>query len=328
MKTSRIARDTDLIIGALNVTSRMKLAHDVAFNGPTQRVTRSVSSTSTSSKARSAPAKREALSKSSSSSSASTIDTTLASGSSVEKGAGAGSESQQEQQQEQEQQPVRRLSARVKAYSYQAQVHGSQHTESIIGSDATSGSGASVSKKRKRQLQPHLKRNYAHAATAATATAAAVAAVKIEPAQSDVDAPTEFPSDAITAAPTNSPPLAHGKSPRKRAKRQPAKRISGADGSVLRVDPPARWEEMYRLTEQMRARILAPVDTMGCESLAEEKRSPRDKRFQTLVALMLSSQTKDTVNAVAMRNLQEGLPGVCILFFYGRVLKGWVLRGL
>lgn len=59
----------------------------------------------------------------------------------------------------------------------------------------------------------------------------------------------------------------------------------------------------------MRSQWPAPVDTMGCESLADDTRSPRDQRFQTLVALMLSSQTKDTVTAVAMKNLQDNLPG-------------------
>lgn len=34
----------------------------------------------------------------------------------------------------------------------------------------------------------------------------------------------------------------------------------------------------------------------------------KDKRFQTLIALMLSSQTKDTTNAIAMRRLQTELP--------------------
>ncbi|OTA96456.1 hypothetical protein M434DRAFT_392888 [Hypoxylon sp. CO27-5] len=47
---------------------------------------------------------------------------------------------------------------------------------------------------------------------------------------------------------------------------------------------------------------------MGCERLAETSASPRDRRFQTLVALMLSSQTKDTTNAVAMKRLQTELP--------------------
>lgn len=63
------------------------------------------------------------------------------------------------------------------------------------------------------------------------------------------------------------------------------------------------------MTAAMRKTVIAPVDTMGCESLADETRSPLDRRLQTLVALMLSSQTKDTVNAVAMKNLQLHLPG-------------------
>ncbi|KAI8943231.1 hypothetical protein NX059_001253 [Plenodomus lindquistii] len=94
----------------------------------------------------------------------------------------------------------------------------------------------------------------------------------------------------------------------KKARRQPAKKVKTEDGGV-RVEPPSNWEEIYALTREMRNENLAPVDTMGCESLAEKNRSPRDRRFQTLIALMLSSQTKDTVNAVAMRNLQEGMPG-------------------
>ena len=94
----------------------------------------------------------------------------------------------------------------------------------------------------------------------------------------------------------------------KKGKRQPAKRISGPNGNV-KVEPPANWERMYNITAEMRKRVLAPVDTMGCESLAEESRSPLDRRLQTLIALMLSSQTKDTVTAVAMKNLQDNLPG-------------------
>lgn len=69
---------------------------------------------------------------------------------------------------------------------------------------------------------------------------------------------------------------------------------------------------MYDTVKAMRgpggAAANAAVDTMGCERLAEESASPRDRRFQTLVALMLSSQTKDTTNAVAMMRLQTELP--------------------
>ncbi|KAK3722499.1 alpha,alpha-trehalase nth1 [Vermiconidia calcicola] len=94
----------------------------------------------------------------------------------------------------------------------------------------------------------------------------------------------------------------------RKPRRQPAKHIKGPNGSV-KTEPPRNWEQVYDATAAMRKRVLAPVDTMGCESLAETHRSPQDQRLQTLVSLMLSSQTKDTVTAVAMRNLQENLPG-------------------
>ncbi|CAN9204192.1 unnamed protein product [Alternaria alternata] len=94
----------------------------------------------------------------------------------------------------------------------------------------------------------------------------------------------------------------------KKARRAPAKKIKGNDGSV-KMEPPPNWEEIYTLTREMRNENVAPVDTMGCESLAEKNRSPRDRRFQTLIALMLSSQTKDTVTAPVMRGMQEKMPG-------------------
>nr|OQO30737.1 hypothetical protein B0A51_01861 [Rachicladosporium sp. CCFEE 5018] len=93
-----------------------------------------------------------------------------------------------------------------------------------------------------------------------------------------------------------------------KAVRSPAKRIAGPNGTA-KTDPPANWEEVYAITTEMRKRVIAPVDTMGCEDLAEKTRSPRDQRLQTLIALMLSSQTKDPVTAAAIRSLQEGLPG-------------------
>jgi endonuclease-3 len=95
----------------------------------------------------------------------------------------------------------------------------------------------------------------------------------------------------------------------KKARRVPAKKVTTADGGV-KVEPPPNWEEIYTLTREMRNENVAPVDTMGCESLADRNRSPRDQRFQTLVSLMLSSQTKDTVTAVAIRGMQERMPGV------------------
>lgn len=93
----------------------------------------------------------------------------------------------------------------------------------------------------------------------------------------------------------------------RKAKRQPAKEVKSEDGTTI-VEPPAQWEEMYSITAEMRRVNPAPVDTMGCETLAEDGISERDRRFQTLISLMLSSQTKDTVTAAAMRRMQKELP--------------------
>ncbi|EUC33229.1 hypothetical protein COCCADRAFT_96578 [Bipolaris zeicola 26-R-13] len=94
----------------------------------------------------------------------------------------------------------------------------------------------------------------------------------------------------------------------KKARRAPAKKITASDGTV-KIEPPANWEEIYALTREMRNENAAPVDTMGCESLADRSRTPRDQRFQTLIALMLSSQTKDTVTAPVIWGMQERMSG-------------------
>ena len=84
---------------------------------------------------------------------------------------------------------------------------------------------------------------------------------------------------ATTAKPTN---------PKQR--RQPAKKIKREDGSV-EVQPPSNWETMYDIVKKMRAaNPTAPVDTMGCADLHWRTSPPKEQRFHTLIALMLSSQ--------------------------------------
>jgi endonuclease-3 len=98
--------------------------------------------------------------------------------------------------------------------------------------------------------------------------------------------------------------------PRGRA-RKPARKTTDAATGTTTVEPPSDWEEIYSLVKEMRLTgpaANAAVDTMGCERLAHPAASARDRRFHTLVALMLSSQTKDTVNAEAMARLQAELP--------------------
>ncbi|KAL4903868.1 endonuclease III [Aspergillus multicolor] len=96
-----------------------------------------------------------------------------------------------------------------------------------------------------------------------------------------------------------------GKPPKVR--RVPARKIKSEDGSIT-VEAPSNWDTIYSIVKKMReANPTAPVDTMGCAELYWRASSPRDKRFQTLIALMLSSQTKDTVTAVAMQRLHTEL---------------------
>ncbi|KAJ5816251.1 Endonuclease III conserved site-2 [Penicillium robsamsonii] len=95
--------------------------------------------------------------------------------------------------------------------------------------------------------------------------------------------------------------------PKQKQRRLPARKTRDVDGSV-KVEPPSNWEEMYETVKKMRAaNPTAPVDTMGCSELYWRASSPINRRFQTLIALMLSSQTKDTVTAVAMQRLHTEL---------------------
>ena len=55
----------------------------------------------------------------------------------------------------------------------------------------------------------------------------------------------------------------------KKGRKQPAKKVFNGNGEV-EIHPPANWEEIYEAVREMRKKVLAPVDTMGCETLAEE----------------------------------------------------------
>ena len=96
--------------------------------------------------------------------------------------------------------------------------------------------------------------------------------------------------------------------PRK-AKRQPAKRVVDPATGDATVEAPPNWRAQYAAVQEMRRRHLAPVDTVGCERLADDDRPPKVQRYQHLTALMLSSQTKDTTTALAMNRLRKELPG-------------------
>ncbi|PRP86472.1 ras-related GTP-binding protein D-like [Planoprotostelium fungivorum] len=70
-------------------------------------------------------------------------------------------------------------------------------------------------------------------------------------------------------------------------------------------EAPEGWKDTWDQIMEMRKERNAPVDAYGAESLAEKKADPKTFRYQTLLSLLLSSQTKDTITGEAMRNLKQ-----------------------
>lgn len=84
---------------------------------------------------------------------------------------------------------------------------------------------------------------------------------------------------------------------------------------------PPGWTGVYNAVVAMRALVVAPVDTMGCEripeALGDAAAAPREFRFRLLVLLMLSLQTRDEVTHAAVRRLHQH----CLAQGYARGLS-------
>ncbi|CAG9839773.1 unnamed protein product [Diabrotica balteata] len=66
---------------------------------------------------------------------------------------------------------------------------------------------------------------------------------------------------------------------------------------------PENWEQVLANLKEMRKHSDAPVDSMGCDKCHDENAPPNVMRYQQLLALMLSSQTKDQITHSAMKKL-------------------------
>jgi len=124
--------------------------------------------------------------------------------------------------------------------------------------------------------------------------------IKQEQADEDEDEDSQEPPDDEAGSLT-------ARTPRKSQPKLPAKRCTLPNGTIT-YTPPSNWETIYDTVKTFRrANPTAPVDTMGCEDLFWHSAPAPEKRYHTLTALMLSSQTKDTVTAVAMQRLHTEL---------------------
>ncbi|XP_038007029.1 endonuclease III-like protein 1 isoform X2 [Motacilla alba alba] len=78
----------------------------------------------------------------------------------------------------------------------------------------------------------------------------------------------------------------------------------GAEPRRARWEPP-RWREQLQRIREMRSSRDAPVDEMGVHRCYDSSAPPEVMRYQVLLALMLSSQTKDQVTSAAMLRLRR-----------------------
>ncbi|RLN80181.1 hypothetical protein BBJ28_00025091 [Nothophytophthora sp. Chile5] len=88
------------------------------------------------------------------------------------------------------------------------------------------------------------------------------------------------------------------------------KRTKGTAVDTKRIprEAPRDWRDILKGIEEMRANKDAEVDKYGCEVFFDESFLPHVCRFHVLIAAMMSSQTKDPVNAAAMgRLIKHGL---------------------
>ncbi|KAJ7119015.1 DNA glycosylase [Mycena epipterygia] len=108
-------------------------------------------------------------------------------------------------------------------------------------------------------------------------------------------------------------PLKDG-SPSKKPSKSPQKSKTPYKKALATPHPaPARWREVYDTIKEMRSNTVAPVDTMGCHMAQQHETDPKNKRFVTLVSLMLSPQTKDQVTDAAVHKLRTALGGTVSL---------------
>ncbi|XP_029413584.1 endonuclease III-like protein 1 isoform X3 [Nannospalax galili] len=101
------------------------------------------------------------------------------------------------------------------------------------------------------------------------------------------------------------------KHPRKAPKLRVAYEVSndakdkGAERLKVPIWEPQNWQQQLANIRTMRSRKDAPVDLLGAEHCYDASAPPKQvQRYQVLLSLMLSSQTKDQVTASAMQRLR------------------------
>ncbi|XP_047389034.1 endonuclease III-like protein 1 isoform X1 [Sciurus carolinensis] len=82
--------------------------------------------------------------------------------------------------------------------------------------------------------------------------------------------------------------------------------VKGEEAEPLKFPAwePQGWQQQLANIRTMRSKKDAPVDQLGAEHCYDPNAPPKVRRYQVLLSLMLSSQTKDQVTAGAMQRLR------------------------
>ncbi|XP_033958738.1 endonuclease III-like protein 1 isoform X2 [Pseudochaenichthys georgianus] len=125
--------------------------------------------------------------------------------------------------------------------------------------------------------------------------------VKVEPEEARIS--EQRPSSAPLSTETDALPLSSHSRRRKQLKVEYDEDEGVPPVKTEHWEPPD-WKKQLGYIREMRSSRDAPVDNMGAEKCYDSDATAHVRRFQVLVSLMLSSQTKDQVTAAAMKRLR------------------------
>lgn len=141
-------------------------------------------------------------------------------------------------------------------------------------------------------------------------------AVKLEEQEANISEKRPSSASLSTGSCTKCPPEAAVKSKTepdtlplssysRRRRQLKVEYVKDEDISQIKTEywEPSDWKKQLGHIREMRSGRDAPVDNMGAEKCYDHKAPAHVRRFQVLVSLMLSSQTKDQVTAAAMERL-------------------------
>lgn len=127
------------------------------------------------------------------------------------------------------------------------------------------------------------------------------------------EAPAADSNKEEVLEPSASQPATAARAPAKRKSASKPLKIEYSEGArqdTPETSPyfswkPDNWKQVLANVRAMRKDTEAPVDTMGCDKCPDHTLPEKVVRYQLLVSLMLSSQTKDEVTHAAVGRLRE-----------------------